>query len=329
MKVITLLIGLFVTNLGYSQVAKKTMLEHFTNTKCSICGSRNPGLISNLDNNKDVIHISIHPSKPYSTCVLNNHNSNLNDDRTKFYGIFGSTPQIVVNGNHLGNVSFTKTDLFDPYKNQLSEVSLNSNIAYLSGDSLEVSVELLTEASHSYTTEKITVVLVEDTVFYNAPNGEKLHYNVLRKSLTDITGDDITISTAINNKQTLSFKSDFHPDWNKERIRAVVILQKLSDKGLIQSDETLVLGSRFGTSVANLKNDLDDWTLYPNPTNTRITIYGKGVSSFSVLDITGKVLINAEVFKESMVDVSHLNRGIYFVKINGNNQSKTVRLIKD
>jgi len=79
-----------------AQVQKNVVVEHFTNTRCGICASRNPGFFTNLNNNPDVIHLAIHPSSPYSSCVFNQHNSVDNDDRTNYYGIYGGTPRLVV-----------------------------------------------------------------------------------------------------------------------------------------------------------------------------------------------------------------------------------------
>jgi hypothetical protein len=69
MKKLLLIVGLILMQFVYTQgqVAKKIIVEHFTNTKCSICASRNPGFHTNLSANPTVQSISIHPSSPYST----------------------------------------------------------------------------------------------------------------------------------------------------------------------------------------------------------------------------------------------------------------------
>tara|TARA_B110000285_G_C15096412_1_gene602244 strand:+ start:1583 stop:1825 length:243 start_codon:yes stop_codon:yes gene_type:complete len=77
-------------------VVKKVLVEHFTYTRCSVCASRNTGFITNLNAQSDVVHISYHPSSPYSNCQFNQYNLQENDDRTKYYGVFGSTPRLVI-----------------------------------------------------------------------------------------------------------------------------------------------------------------------------------------------------------------------------------------
>ncbi len=44
----------------------------------------------------DVVHVSYHPISLYSNCQFNQLNPQENDDRTKYYGVFGSTPRLVI-----------------------------------------------------------------------------------------------------------------------------------------------------------------------------------------------------------------------------------------
>ena len=44
----------------------------------------------------DVVHVSYHPISLYPNCQFNQLNPQENDDRTKYYGVFGSTPRLVI-----------------------------------------------------------------------------------------------------------------------------------------------------------------------------------------------------------------------------------------
>ncbi len=63
------------------------VVEHFTNTRCGICASRNPAFKENVANHPKVLSITIHPSRPYSSCELHKHNPGDNDSRTNYYDI--------------------------------------------------------------------------------------------------------------------------------------------------------------------------------------------------------------------------------------------------
>jgi hypothetical protein len=88
----------FVSSITLAQVPKKVVVEHFTNTRCSVCASRNPGFYNNYKTQAGVIHLAIHPSSPYAACVLSQHNPVENDARTNYYGVYGGTPVLVIQG---------------------------------------------------------------------------------------------------------------------------------------------------------------------------------------------------------------------------------------
>ena len=81
-----------------SQVLKVPIVEHFTNSNCSICAANNSTVYNALDNNPSALHISFFPSSPYSSCFFSMQNPVDNDARTNFYGLYGSTPKLTVNG---------------------------------------------------------------------------------------------------------------------------------------------------------------------------------------------------------------------------------------
>lgn len=95
---IWLLLFIGLSSSLFAQVPRNIIVEHFTNTKCSVCASRNPGFQTNLNAHPDVRQISIHPSSPYSTCLLSQQNTVDNDARTNYYGVYGGTPRLVING---------------------------------------------------------------------------------------------------------------------------------------------------------------------------------------------------------------------------------------
>ncbi len=115
--ILLLLISIMTIN---AQVAKKVVVEHFTNTKCGICSSRNPGFYKNLKNFPDVLHLSIHPSSPYAACKLSQQNNPDNDDRTKYYNVYGGTPRLVIQGKVISaNEDYNSSTLFTSEENQI------------------------------------------------------------------------------------------------------------------------------------------------------------------------------------------------------------------
>jgi cyclophilin family peptidyl-prolyl cis-trans isomerase len=88
--------------------------------------------------------------------------------------------------------------------------------------------------------------------------------------------------------------------------------------------------TKYAVGVNNIKKGLDEVFIYPNPTSKDVNLsfnYDLNLNySFEVLDITGKVILSENNFSESsyIVDRSKLMRGIYLVKVTGNNSYTTV-----
>ena len=77
-----------------------------------------------------------------------------------------------------------------------------------------------------------------------------------------------------------------------------------------------------------LDDFFDELTIYPNPTSGMInlsSVSGYSLSRFDVVDITGKVVFFGVVNSKLMLDVSHLPKGIYYLKI-GRTTSKFVKM---
>ena len=80
-------------------------------------------------------------------------------------------------------------------------------------------------------------------------------------------------------------------------------------------------------------NLMDDFKVYPNPVNDRLYIEtSTQIQSIEVYDIYGRIqnLRNSETQKlRNSIDVSDLNNGIYFVKINTEEGNIVKRIVKN
>ena len=314
---------------GYSQVTQKVVIEHFTNSRCSICGSRNPGLYANIDsqNNPDIIHLAVHPSSPYSSCIFSQHDKDANDDRTKYYGVFGSTPKIVINGASVGG-SFNTPTLFNPYLNQMSPVSISLSQQKLA-DSTRIRIVVKTEASHTLGNQKLYVVLAEDTVFYNAPNGEDQHYDVMRRPLMGNTGMTITVPSTVGDSLVYPRTVANHSDWDMSRIYALAILQNESDKMVTQVE---AIPPSASAVISGIGNEISKALVkvYPNPIQSELTVTTseEGESNYRIVSITGKEIETGYFSKQTVLNVQRIPSGIYFITVTTGAETYTEKIIK-
>ena len=92
----------------------------------------------------------------------------------------------------------------------------------------------------------------------------------------------------------------------------------------------------WNTSLNNISNE-NEILLYPNPANNFINIQylGNSLTNFQVaiFDILGKNILNQNVNlsskEDQKIDITHLPKGIYIIKITGNNFSASKTITKE
>jgi len=97
-------------------------------------------------------------------------------------------------------------------------------------------------------------------------------------------------------------------------------------------DDVQVIEST-GISVKPIADKISKVSIYPNPTNSNFSIeipenFVGG--EISIIDLTGKVVMKDRILQSSIkrFDVSHLNDGIYLIRMNNGSSQYTDRLIK-
>lgn len=87
---------------------------------------------------------------------------------------------------------------------------------------------------------------------------------------------------------------------------------------------TILLGSQ--ASIAD--EDGLGIKVFPNPTTDQITIQANGNFEYSIVDINGSILINGKENNNVQVSLANFADGVYFVSLIVNDQTKTLKLIK-
>lgn len=296
----------------FAQTPRAIVVEHFTNSRCSICASRNPALFSNMASQGGVMHIAYHPSSPYSNCIFSQHNASENDARTNYYGIYGGTPRIVINGV-VTNKQFSDQTLFTPHENQMS--SFDVRVSHqTTTDSILVRL-VIEKVSAGATTYNLTLGLAEDTIHYNAPNGEDTHRNVFR----EFAEHNLPLAApVVGDSVVYNYKIERRGAWNPDAIFAFALLQDDATDALLQAGASEAMSS---SSVGMPDMSADNFRVYPVPAIDRVR-FDKFVH-FRVVDLTGKVV--REGFSDEF-NVSALPEGLYLLNVNIQGVNKTLRL---
>jgi Secretion system C-terminal sorting domain len=328
MKKMYVLIVIAVLNLNaFGQVPRKIVVEHFTNSNCGICASRNPSFYTNLNNQvPKPIHLAVHPSSPYSNCLLYQQNTTANDARTNYYGIYGGTPRLVINGTVIpSSANYSNASLFTPYQAQTSPVSIRIVQQKFNTDSIKSTIIIKTVAANTLGNLSLFVSLAEDTVFYTGGNGETTHFDVFRKALTSTSGLSLTLPSSIGDSLIYSFTSLPNAVWNFSRIYTVAILQQTTNKSLVQA-EAAPASSTVVSGISNVPA-FSKISVFPNPFSSEMSIdFGRKQSntSIKITDIVGKTVLSLQNISESKVQIEKgdMKSGIYFLTIKDENNTQ-------
>lgn len=303
----TLLFFLLALVVTAQDATKVPLLEHFTNTRCPICASRNPGfhdLRKSFGN--EVNHIAYHPKYPYSTCKFYQHNKEGNQSRADHYNISG-TPTVYLNGNEGSGTQLVQRSAIEQAIQQQSyfELVLTEE---RSGDQVTVNVDITTRGEvPANATYRLYVAAVEEIVDYQAPNGESTHYNVFRKFSSSREGN--VISPAPNDMTVrYSYEYTMDGEWNPEEIYSLAFIQNDNDGSIENS------AASFATTSSSSDQKIAELTVFPNPTSDKLYL-GAEIESYQIYDLEGRLMLSQfSNVLDRTISLSGLNEGVYILQ---------------
>lgn len=295
---------------------KYVLLEHFTNSNCSVCASRNPAFYNLIDDYPDdVHHIAYHPPIPYSGCIFYQANPAENSGRTSVYGING-TPRVALNGTlaPLGG-QLLQSALLQSNLGQTSPLSLTVSESG-SGTARTVTIKAKAWAdippSDDY---RLFVAVVEKTILYDAPNNEQVHHDVFRKMLPALEGAPFT-PPAAGAEIEFSYDYTLAAGWNDAEVYAVAFVQNTATKEVLNS------GTKFDAAVsATQEPSAQSLRFTPNPAQDRAFASLANDRAVAVEVFAGdgrRVAVEFSSENDAVaLSTSTLAPGVYFVKITG------------
>jgi hypothetical protein len=158
------------------------------------------------------------------------------------------------------------------------------------------------------------VGLAEDTIFFNAPNGEDLHHNVFREELYGTSGTGISLNDVVGYQASFDFTVERHVDWDISRMFAFAILHDSS------SDEVLQSGASNFTpdySASITEKMLNNYKYFNNYNILTIEFEQEDLyDNVLVIDLQGKVLISEQITQQTIqLDLQSFNSALYIVQL--------------
>jgi len=316
---ISFLFSIVILHQAQAQTPRRVIIEHFTNTRCSICASKNPGFYTTIHGSyPDVLHIAYHPSAPYSACVFSQQNASENDARTNFYSLYGSTPRAAVQGKAIPAVNpLVPTAAIDSTLNVFSPFELNISMSATASDSITVKAVITATDVHAYTNLNLCIAITEDTVFYNAPNGENIHYDVFRKQL--FTGNGFSFSAPVNAGDSIVITGTILPNsaWMLSRINMTGMIQVPANKYIVQAARQTDIEAYSLPTAIHSNSKASGFQLFPNPASSEIYFSDDQEKSIQIYNTTGQ-LVMAKKSIIKILPVAALPEGLYYLRITAN-----------
>lgn len=322
---------LFLSSFAIAQNSAKkyVLIEHFTNSRCSVCASKNPAfynLIGQAQYADDVHHISVHPMFPYPQCVFYQANTTENSAWVGLYPGVQGTPSIAINGT-LQNPStpmLTEAKL-QSFLNQSSPLALQVTESGPNNARLaNIKVKALGDIPPG--NYKLFVAVDEKTINMQTPNNETVHHDVFRKMLSAVSGDAFTVPAT---GETLDFNYEYNiPNtWNANEIYVLAFVKEIDTKQVLNS------GTRFDPLLSGVDQAVvENVRISPNP-----------VSGFAWVELSDDVAQSVEIFASNgqratlsfegqgnalSIPTNSLAPGIYFIKITGEKRAYTGKFVK-
>lgn len=320
-------ISIFFFSLAFAQeVPKNILIEHFTNTYCSVCASKNPTFYNTIAPYDKVVHVAFHPSSPYAACPLNQHNTLENDARTNFYGLYGNTPRIVINGTVIpSSTNLVSNIALDGQNNLTSPFAIDIEQFQAGSDSMFTTVTIRTVAPTPVTGANVIILLAEETLNFNAQNGETVHHDVFRKFLSNSQQQLAANGSSVS----FTFGSIVDQDWTPSQLTTTVILQSAS-KEVLQAEQSEKLDFSTGISLVKILDEV----LYPNPAKDFLYIDNTDqlIEKIEIYSIIGSMVERIDLDNRTKVKiaVSDYDEGSYIVRIYGlDNKIYTRKIVVD
>jgi len=312
---------------GQNLPLRYATLELFTNTPCPICGSQNPGFFNRLNAYEGKYHlISFYPGTPYSSCIFYQANTQQNIARKNYYQIVG-TPTVAINGTQFKSAGQVTNAVLDAVTG--GESWLEVQVDETAANTRTVDINLVDHVGGSITSGRLFAVIVEKLIMYNAPNGETLHRNVFRKFLTEVSGEDVDMSSGTASK---TYQYTVDPSWQADQVYVIAWLINPATKEIYNSGTRFDINVTGTSDFANAKMDLMP---FPNPASNLVSISLQGVVDekvnvkvFSPEGRLVKSFNNQPVTSASIeLSVQDLSSGLYYLLIETKDGSHAGKIV--
>lgn len=332
--------------------AKKVVYEEATGTWCGFCPRGHVGLKDMAHNYpNDFIGIAVHNGDPMTVTEYDNGIGNyiggypsglLNRKATEVDpGIGDLEPAFL---NELNKIPLGKIEISSHNWNPTTrEITLNLDTTFaldMNGVNYNIAAIIVENGvtgttsgynqSNYYAGGTTDLIDFEGINWKNLPNpvlaADMVYDHVGRAVLGGWSGQSGIIPTNVtyNNTYSTTLTHTLPVDQNENKIELVALLINNSN-GEITNAYKIDLDTSALSSTNFVKKSVK---VYPNPSTSIFNFEVDGIFDINIVDITGKtVYTKNKLFNNAKINLSNLNKGIYFAKVSNNNSEQTLKLV--
>ena len=330
-----------------ASVPRKIILENFTTGQCPNCPPIHVFLENYVANHPNAILIAQHAGFGTDPMTIPE-----NTELLALYNAGGSTfaPALSIDRYHYpeglvatpdpgpvfwpGESTAATTVRMNERLNLPSFVEVNINGTYNANGSLDLTIHGELVADVAGNDLRLVVYLLEDGLIYPQAGGTSnyVHNNVMRDAVSGTWGDaGIITSNEAGTIYSTDYSYTLNANWNADNMYVVAFVANyeagnVNNREILNAEEVKITEL---TPVSIRNNDQENnISLYPNPATDKIRILNAGMATIEIYNIIGELLISEKSqTPNTILDVSSLSEGTYFIRVLGENSTYTEKLI--
>jgi hypothetical protein len=215
------------------------LVEQATNAGCGCAGVLDPGMDSLFTRygHEAIVCIRYNGDWPWPYDALYAGNPTEIDARVAYYAM-SEMPTVLIDGEHTPRICDANSlpARFEERFAVASPLKVTAS-GSMDVDSFYVDIEVIAEADPQADTLTLRVAVVEDSIYYDAPNTKK-YWNYTFRTMLPST-DGRTFSIAQGETLDFSFTVALDPGWDASRVSAVALVQDDDDRSVLQAATTV------------------------------------------------------------------------------------------
>ncbi|HSD64132.1 MAG TPA: Omp28-related outer membrane protein [Ignavibacteriaceae bacterium] len=218
---------------------KIVLLEDFANVSCYPCVTSNQIIESLLHGSyeRKIAVVKFPTNFPSQSDPFFLANADVCNMRMDYYHVFFA-PTIIVDGT----LRPTATDSDEVKENIDASLIKPAKFSIIVNKSFQDSslivntdVQTIGLAGINLNALVLYTVIVENNIEYDASNGEKVFYNVLRKVLPSDEGFSFAGKSTLQQPFTINWEADLQSNWNPDNLHVVAFIQNIQTKEILQT----------------------------------------------------------------------------------------------